>query len=55
MCLELFNPFLGLPLAWLGQALFAVVIALLAARSLFASPPKDATRIDSDLPGGREN
>ena len=47
MCLELFNPFLGLPLAWMGLALFAVIITLLAARSLFASPKKDATRPQS--------
>ena len=47
MCLELFNPFLGLPLAWLGLALFAVIVALLAARSLLASPPKDATNQQS--------
>jgi hypothetical protein len=47
MCLELFNPLLGLPLAWLGLALFAVVIAILAARSLFASPPKAATHHQS--------
>ena len=27
MCLEFFNAFLGLPLAWLGLGLFAVIIA----------------------------
>ena len=47
MCLELFNPLLGLPFAWLGLALFAVIIALLAARSLLASPPKDASQTKS--------
>ena len=47
MCLELFNPLLGLPLAWLGLALFAVIITLLAVRFLFASPPKDATHHQS--------
>ena len=47
MCLELFNPLLGLPLAWLGLALFAVIVALLAARSLLASPKKDATHHQS--------
>jgi hypothetical protein len=31
MCLELFNPSLGLPFAWLGLALFAVLVAALAA------------------------
>jgi hypothetical protein len=44
MCLELFNPFLGLPLAWLGLALFAVIVALLAARSLLASSKKGAAQ-----------
>jgi hypothetical protein len=47
MCLELFNPLLGLPLALLGLSLFAVVIAILAARSLFASPSKDANHHQS--------
>jgi len=42
MCLEYFNPFLGLPLAWLGLGLFAVIIAILAARFWFASPRKDS-------------
>ena len=46
MCLELFNPFLGLPFTWLGLGLFAVIIAILAARSLFA-PPKDSGRHQS--------
>jgi len=40
MCLELFNPLLGLPLAWLGLALFAVVISLLAVRSLLSASKK---------------
>ena len=47
MCLEWLNPLLGLPFAWLGLALFAVIIALLAARSLFASPPRDASHQQS--------
>ena len=44
MCLELFNPFLGLPLAWLGLALFAVIVAVLAVRYLFASSKKEAAQ-----------
>ena len=47
MCLEFFNPFLGLPLSWLGLGLFAVIIALLAARSFFASPTKDSSNHQS--------
>ena len=44
MCLELFNPLLGLPLAWLGLALFAVVIVILAVRSLLTSSKKGAAQ-----------
>ena len=47
MYLELFNPLLGLPFAWLALALFALAVALLGALYLLASPPKDADRRQS--------
>jgi hypothetical protein len=42
MCLEFFNPLLGLPFGWLALALLAVAVAALAALYLFTSPKKDA-------------
>lgn len=47
MCLEIFNPFLGLPFVWLGLGLFAVIIATLAARSFCVPPTKDPTNHQS--------
>jgi len=47
MCLEIFNPFLGLPFTWLGLGLFAVIIALLAARFWFVSPRKGSAHHQS--------
>jgi len=47
MCLELFNPFLGLPFTWLGLGLFAGIIAFFAVRCLFPSSSKDTTHRQS--------
>ncbi len=43
MCLEVFNPFLGLPLAWLALSLLGVVLAALALFYLFASPRQSSS------------